>query len=302
MADNAERGGLPSRFRRLEKRFTDLDNKHKELLAEKDDWKKKHQEQKDEIRSLKDENEALRKRFKAEECKVQMQASSLQNKIADENKAMAELKKHLHGHYQGLLNDEKTRFEKKLNLKSLEDETKVQKRIQEKLEGQEKDFERRMNYAKKMIDNLTQAGHLFNCRSQEQVLFRFADCNCMQPEPQANTKLKEAMARRKSTSEAQTQTEKMKAEEKLQHEHMQLSYTFHLIIKGAFLSCDLGTRNLMRRKEQGKQRMRKEKQRGLKRKLKRKLGKKLREAHDGRNRGLHTHTHQCYHVTLCEKY
>ena len=170
MAENADRAGLPSRFRRLERRFTDLDQKHKELLAEKEDWKKRHQDQKDEIKSLKDENEALRRRLKAEEVRVQMQTSALQNKIADENKAMAEVKQKLHHYYQDLLNDEKKRFEKKLSLKSLEDETNVQKRIQEKLEGQEKDFERRMNYAKKMIDNLTQAGYLFNCRSQEQVL------------------------------------------------------------------------------------------------------------------------------------
>ena len=170
MAQNAERAGLPSRFRRLEIRFTDLDKKHKELLAEKEDWKKTSQDQKGEINSLKDELEVLRKRLKAEECKVQMYTTRFQNKIADENKVVADLKQHLHHHYQGLLADEKNRFEKKLNLKSLEDETNVQKRIKEKLEIQEKDFERRMNYAKKQIDHLTQAGHLFNCRSQEQVL------------------------------------------------------------------------------------------------------------------------------------
>ena len=123
----------------------------------------------------------------------------------------------------------------------------------------------------------------------------------MQPEPQANLKFKEAMAR-KATREAQTQTEIMKAEEKLQqHQHMQLSYTFHLIIKGAFLSCDLGARNLTRRKEQGKQHTRKEKQSMRKEKLKGKLGKKLREAHDGRNRGLHTHTHTSAIMGHCVK-
>ena len=112
----------------------------------------------------------------------------------------------------------------------------------------------------------------------------------MQPEPQAKEKLKEAMAR-KPKSDAQTQTEKMKAGEEFQHQHMQLSYTFHLIIKGAFLSCDLVARNLMRRKWPGKQSMRKEKQRGWKRTQQRKLGKKLAATHEtAKKRTVHMHT------------